>query len=85
MSNEANVGQIGSDNASEARERLDMLRDSAGKYGSREIHLKRSRELRGSSPGYDRQVWREMAELGWLGTLLPERFGGLGLLDQSSI
>ncbi len=29
--------------------------------------------------GYDRDVWHEMVELGWLGIAIPERFSGSGL------
>ena len=28
---------------------------------------------------YDRDLWREMAELGWTGVTIPEQFGGSGL------
>ena len=30
-------------------------------------------------PGFERPIWRQMAEFGWLGILVPEQFGGLGL------
>ena len=79
MRNETGVTVRGSESAGEINERLSLLRDSANKFASRDSHLKRSRQLRGTNPGYDRQVWQEMAEFGWLGTLLPERFSGLGL------
>src|SRR5579862_9274931 len=29
--------------------------------------------------GYSRPLWREMANLGWLGIVFPEAHGGLGL------
>lgn len=32
-----------------------------------------------SSLGFSRKLWREMAELGWVGLCLPEAYGGLGL------
>lgn len=79
MRNETGATDNAAENASEINERLSLLRDAANKFASRDIHLKRARQLRGTSPGYDRQVWREMAELGWLGLLQPERFGGSGL------
>ena len=28
---------------------------------------------------YDEALWKSVAELGWLGTTIPERYGGLGL------
>ena len=63
----------------ESKERLALLRTSAGKFTARDVHLKRARGLRGTQPGYDKQVWRELSELGWLGTLMPDCYGGLGL------
>jgi alkylation response protein AidB-like acyl-CoA dehydrogenase len=65
--------------AGELRERLSLLRDSAAQYAGQDVHLKRSRALRSEQPGYDRAVWAELAGLGWLGTLIPESHGGLGL------
>ena len=60
-------------------ERLELLRDSAKRFSDRPAHIARSRRLRGHQPGYDREVWREFANLGWLGARVPESFGGLGL------
>ncbi len=77
--NETGASGRDSESTSEINERLALLRDSANKFAARDNHLKRARNLRGTNPGYDRQVWREMAEFGWLGTLLPEHVGGLGL------
>jgi alkylation response protein AidB-like acyl-CoA dehydrogenase len=37
------------------------------------------RLLEDDSPGLDRRIWNGIAELGWLGTVIPERHGGLGL------
>ncbi len=31
------------------------------------------------SPGIDRELWRQIAEQGWLGAAIPEEYGGLGL------
>ena len=63
----------------ELQERLALLRNSASRYTAGDVHVKRARALRGTQPGFDRDAWRQMAELGWLGTLIPERFGGVGL------
>lgn len=63
----------------ELRERLALLRDSARQYAGRDLHIQRARALRGARPGHDPAVWRELAGLGWLGTLIPEAHGGLGL------
>ena len=34
--------------------------------------------LDGDAP-YDAELWRQIAEMGWTATVIPERFGGLGL------
>jgi len=60
-------------------EQIALLRESAHKFCAVETHVPRSRRLRGTTPGFDREVWSELAGLGWLGILVPERFGGLGL------
>jgi acyl-CoA dehydrogenase len=43
--------------------------------------LKRIRALRDAADrdGFSRELWAEMARLGWVGILLPEEYGGLGL------
>ena len=56
-----------------------LLRDSVADFAARGTDLKRVRRLRDSDPGFERSVWRQMADLGWLGILVPERHGGLGL------
>lgn len=62
-----------------ARAQLALLRDSAGKFADGNIHVRRARQLRGTQPGHDPRVWREMADMGWLGILMPESLGGMGL------
>ncbi|WP_210246861.1 acyl-CoA dehydrogenase [Devosia ginsengisoli] len=59
-------------------ETLEMLRDSVRRFNE-QGGLKRVRKLRGVQPGFDRDAWREMAQQGWLGTIIPEASGGLGL------
>lgn len=39
----------------------------------------RLRSLRGTQPGFDRAVWRTLAEACWWSVLVPEDQGGLGL------
>ncbi|MDH5535139.1 MAG: acyl-CoA/acyl-ACP dehydrogenase [Betaproteobacteria bacterium] len=56
-----------------------MLRDSVADFAARASDIARVRRLRGDAAEYDRAVWRRMAELGWLGILVPEQYGGLGL------
>ncbi len=56
---------------------LRMLRDSAADFAT--LDAARVRRLRNTDPGFERGVWREMAGMGWLGILIPEEHGGLGL------
>ena len=56
-----------------------MLRDSAAAFCAKSAPVSRLRALRGQPTPWSREVWGEMAELGWTAMLLPERVGGLGL------
>jgi alkylation response protein AidB-like acyl-CoA dehydrogenase len=56
-----------------------MLADSVTGFLGRGTDLARVRRLRGTAGEHDREVWQQMAALGWLGILVPERYGGLGL------
>jgi len=41
------------------------------------------KKLQATDVGYSTEMWRKMADLGWLGLILPEEYGGVGgsLLD----
>lgn len=56
---------------------LRMLRDSAADFAK--LDAARVRRLRATRPGFEPGVWREMAEMGWLGVLIPESHEGMGL------
>lgn len=56
-----------------------LLRDSVADFVKRGTDIARVRALRGSPQEYDREVWRQMGELGWLGIAVPETYGGMGL------
>ncbi len=56
----------------------EMLRDSASKFLTNECPYDRVKELEESEEGYAPDLWRQMAELGWLGLLFPEEYGGYG-------
>lgn len=58
-----------------------MLQDSARSFiGERApvAHLRRLRDSR-DPDGFDRELWREFARMGFAGVLVPEAHGGLGL------
>lgn len=58
---------------------LAPLQESADGLLAHHGGVARLRGLRGSATGFDPVVWREMAAAGWLGLLLPEADGGIGL------
>src|SRR5580692_9813608 len=65
--------------AEERSESLRMIRDSAAGLAPRTGDLRRIRALRFAEPGFDRDVWRQMCEMGWPGLLVSEDLGGSGL------
>ncbi|MFM9927631.1 acyl-CoA dehydrogenase [Variovorax sp. H27-G14] len=56
-----------------------MLRDSVQHFHTRHPAPARVRRLRDRPVPFDRAVWLAIAEAGWLGVLVPEALGGLGL------
>jgi len=65
--------------AEDRLEGLRLIRDSVAAIVPQGGDLQRIRALRFVEPGFDRAVWREMAELGWIGLRVPEAEGGAGL------
>lgn len=55
-----------------------MLRESAANFFTKECSFARVKELEESEGGYDPNLWRKMADLGWLGLIFPEEYGGYG-------
>ncbi|MEM7404090.1 MAG: acyl-CoA dehydrogenase family protein [Pseudomonadota bacterium] len=64
-------------------EEQDLLREQARRFLSERNALGRARRQQDAGGGFDAELWREMAELGWLGAALPEAYGGaeLGYVD----
>ena len=56
-----------------------MLRDQARRFLSEQCTTKIVRRVFEGSQGYERELWKQIAEMGWLGTAIPESYGGLGL------
>ena len=56
-----------------------MIEEAAATYCARDPEYRRVRGLRGATPSFDRQVWSELAEMGWAGCRIPEACGGSAL------
>ncbi|MDQ2149059.1 acyl-CoA dehydrogenase [Alcaligenaceae bacterium C4P045] len=61
------------------RDTLTAFRDSARDFLRQTAPRSRLRKLRQTRPGFERAVWRQMADAGWCGLLAPESLGGLDL------
>ncbi len=57
-------------------EEQEMLRTLARDFLTTECPKAKVRELEKDEKGYDPQMWRNMAELGWMGLVFPEEHGG---------
>jgi len=63
----------------ERAESIRMIRDSAGAVAPRGGDSKRVRALRFAAPGYDKNVFGQMGEFGWIGLAVAEAADGAGL------
>jgi alkylation response protein AidB-like acyl-CoA dehydrogenase len=60
-------------------EEQDFLRSTARDFLAKECPSTVVRELMEDEAGYRQEMWKQMAELGWLGLLIPEEYGGADL------
>ncbi|MCK5124299.1 MAG: acyl-CoA/acyl-ACP dehydrogenase [Dehalococcoidia bacterium] len=58
-------------------EEQDMLRILARDFLVKECPKAEVREMTKDERGYDPQMWRSMAGLGWMGLIFPEEYGGM--------
>jgi len=56
-----------------------MLKNVAREFLETEVSTALVREMELDGLGYPPALWKQMAELGWLGMSLPEEYGGQGL------
>src|SRR5438128_10463157 len=56
-----------------------LLKDSARDFLTRECKLDRVRELMETGTAHDDRLWQSIADQGWMGLIVPEEHGGLGL------
>jgi alkylation response protein AidB-like acyl-CoA dehydrogenase len=56
-----------------------MLKESAMSFLQQRAPVSHMRELRDNNDpnGYSKELWTEMAEMGWAAILVPEKYGGL--------
>ena len=60
-------------------EEQEMMRKSAADFVKGQSSLQRVRSLFDDDRGYSPEVWKQMADQGWLGAVYPEECGGLGM------
>ena len=60
-------------------EEQEMLKTMARDFLANECPSSRVRELMEDDTGFSADLWKKMAEVGWLGLVLPEEYGGAGM------
>jgi len=55
----------------------DLIRKSAKEFFDKECPRERVRELKADEKGYDPKAWKKMVDLGFLGLVIPEVYGGM--------
>jgi len=60
-------------------EEQEMLRTSARDFLSTECPKITVRELEESETGHSPELWQKMADLGWMGLVIPEEYDGMGM------
>ena len=60
-----------------------IIKETARKFLTKACPAEFVRRMAEDSQGYTDEIWREMAELGWMGLMVPEEYDGFGgnLLD----
>jgi len=56
-----------------------MLKESAASFIKKDHSFDRIRELKNDPLGFSKDLWKKMADLGWMGFIFPEEYGGLEL------
>jgi alkylation response protein AidB-like acyl-CoA dehydrogenase len=57
-----------------------MFRDATKRFAAERAPVAQLRKLRDDNDpvGFSRELWKEMADMGWAGVLVPEEHGGVG-------
>lgn len=66
---------------------LELIRSTARQFLNERLGLEVVRELMMSEDGFERRLWKEIADLGWAGLTIPEEHGGSGFgsLEMSAV
>ena len=59
-------------------ETQDILKKTAKEFMARYYSGAMVRELEKDATGFREDIWKEMARLGWLGWIIPEKYNGVG-------
>jgi alkylation response protein AidB-like acyl-CoA dehydrogenase len=60
-------------------EQQELLRHEVRKFLDEQCPLETVRQLAKTPSGYSPELWKQLGELGWLGLILPEQYGGGGM------
>ena len=63
-------------------EEQEMLQKTAIDFLAAECPKTKVRELEEDEKGYSPEIWKKMAELGWMGLMIPEEYDGMGMTFQ---
>ena len=68
-------------------EEQDMLKKMARDFLDDKFPKTVVKEIEESESGYSSEIWKEMAELGWIGLVFPEKYGGaeMSFLDLAML
>jgi len=66
-------------------ETQEILKKMARDFLSTECPKTLVRKLEQSEEGYSPEIWKKMAELGWMGLIIPEEYGGMGYTFQDLV
>jgi alkylation response protein AidB-like acyl-CoA dehydrogenase len=68
-------------------EEQEMLRESARKFLETECPITSVRKMMEAEAEHSDELWKRLAEMGWLGLLIPQKLGGMGgsFLDATVI
>ncbi len=62
----------------EFTEEQNILKNAARQFLKNECPPALMKEMKDDERGFPQKLWDQMAELGWLGVMIPEEYGGIG-------